>query len=115
MTHYNTAQTGPLLDAYIAGIQRGISIGALMVMTPSEKNARAYRRQQIAKRLTEYNDNARRLHRHRDGQPWARYWPDDMPGGWPLPPAIPSDDPVDWWPEVGGWPCPPPHLRGPRT
>lgn len=42
----------------------------------------------------------------------SRFWPKVMPGGWPIPPTVPSDDQSTWWPEDNGWPCPPPTLRG---
>lgn len=92
--------------AYQAGIDRGIALGAVMALTPDEKNRDAYRAGQHAKRLAASTPPVR--------EP-SRFWPAEMPGGWPLPPEIPPDDETLWWPEVDGWPCPPPALRGPDT
>lgn len=75
-------------------------------MTPDEKNRDAFRRNQIESVLREYAGNARDLFTARK---YGRYWPEVMPGGWPLPPEYPGDE---LWPEVDGWPCPPPALRG---
>lgn len=95
--------------AYLAGLERGKILGALAVMSPDEKNKGAFRRREIADRLSEYARNAYELRRTRKH---TQYWPKEMPGGWPIPPTIPSDDESTYWPEVNGWPCPPPELRG---
>lgn len=78
-------------------------------MKPDEKNKGAFRRREIAERLIEYARNAYELRRTRK---YDEYWPKEMPGGWPIPPTIPSNDENTYWPEVNGWPCPPPELRG---
>lgn len=113
MTNYNTQRNTPatrdaLREAYIAGARKGIMIGAVMAMTPTEKTVNAYRAAQVAKRMADMAETHRK---HRPSPP-RRFWPAIMPGGWPLPPTIPTDDPDDWWPEDDGWPCPPPSLRG---
>lgn len=90
-------------------MRRGILVGAAMMLTPDEKNKGEFRRQEMATRMREYAFNADALH---TGRKHMRFWPTLMPGGWPLPPTVPSDDESTWWPEVDGWPCPPPELRG---
>jgi hypothetical protein len=89
-------------------MRRGIVLGAAMMLAPSEKNKGDFRRRQVAERMREYAANADRLHETRKHQ---RFWPKTMPGGWPLPPTVPPDDPAQWWHEDDGWPCPPPELR----
>lgn len=95
--------------AYNAGVERGRILGLIQAMTPDEKNRGEFRRREISERLREYANNHAVLQAERKH---VRYWPSLMPGGWPLPPDVPSDDESAWWPEVDGWPCPPPALRG---
>lgn len=116
MTHSHTfARDSWLRDAriagmaYVAGVERGIALGAVMMLTPDEKNRGSFRRRQIAERLAEYEANAAAVVAARQ---YGRFWPAVMPGGWPIPPDILSDDPTTYWPEIDGWPCPPPALRG---
>lgn len=114
MTEYSTTQNGSathpeLIDAYLAGVQHGIAVGAVMAMAPAEKQRAGYTRRLYEQRRAEGHAVAQRLARDRTRTPG---WPDTMPGGWPLPASIPSDDPSTWWPEHNGWPCPPPALRG---
>lgn len=96
-------------DAYRQGWLTGMLRGSIMALTPDDKNKGAFRQAEIADRLTEYAANAVQL---RAGRKYARFWPKEMPGGWPIPPIVPSDDESSWWPEIDGWPCPPPALRG---
>lgn len=115
MSKYNTGRDGTatpdaLRNAYIAGMQHGITYGAIMAMTPDAKDAAGYRAASIARRRAAADAVAARRNR-----PVHPFWPDVMPGGWPLPPTLPSDDPADWWPEADGWPTPPPALRGPAA
>jgi hypothetical protein len=97
--------------AYLSGGRaRNLLDDAELVGTFAEHiTPRMAREQRIAKRRAEMDE----------GQackpPPPRYWPAVMPGGWPLPPELPSDNPDDWWPEIDGWPCPPPELRGPAA
>lgn len=93
----------------MAGLEAGISQGVIRAMTPDEKNRGAFRRNQIESVLREYADNAAALIA---GRKYARYWPDVMPGGWPIPAEYFSVSAETLWPEVDGWPCPPPALRG---
>lgn len=116
---YSTSRKGGTTDslrdarisgwAFNAGVEKGIVLGMLMALTPDEKNRGVFRQNEIAARLCEYARNAEQLIAVRK---YGSYWPAVMPGGWPLPPPIPSDDESTYWPEVDGWPCPPPALRG---
>jgi len=113
-----------LVEAYLSGVRYGIAYGATVAMTPDEKAKIWYHEAMVQARRAEYTGWVR------DRTP-ARFWPEVMPGGWPLPPPQPSDDPADWWPEDGGspiaagrdddgnpivvtltWPVPPPGMRG---
>lgn len=109
-TTTGTAATDdPLVEAYLAGVRYGVAYGSTMAMTPGQKDLAGYREAKVQARLEAGEAAVARIRdRHAD----RRYWPIDMPGGWPLPPGVPSDDPTDWWHEVDGWPCPPPELRG---
>lgn len=97
-----------LYDAYLEGLREGIARGALMMMLPEEKNRGEFRRNEIDRRMREYAHNHDELWRDRK---YTRFWPKIMPGGWPIPPTIPSADESTYWPEHDGWPCPPPALR----
>lgn len=97
--------------AYLSGGRtRNLLEDAELVATFAEHvTPKIVREQRILARIAAMTEAAARA---RNGPP-PRYWPAAMPGGWPLPPELPSDDPDDWWPEDDGWPCPPPALRGP--
>lgn len=114
MTNSSTPATGgttdsAIDDAYAAGWAQGMLRGAIMALLPDEKNKGAFRQAEIADRLAEYAANAALIVASRKHM---QFWPNIMPGGWPIPPVVPSDDESTWWPEINGWPCPPPHLRG---
>lgn len=107
MTNSNTTPTGAateraLYDAYLDGLRHGIARGMVMALGTGELKAH-----QFALRTSEMAACAARLAESR-----SRFWPHLMPGGWPIPPDILSDDETTWWPEDNGWPCPPPELRG---
>lgn len=96
--------------AYLSGGRtKNLLDDAELIATFAEHiTPREVREQRIARRRAEMNELGARA---RNGTP-PPYWPAAMPGGWPLPPELPSDDPSGWWPEHDGWPCPPPELRG---
>lgn len=100
--------------AYLSGADAHTraDIAEMLALADEHPDPRTIREGRVAARRDAMTAAATRTHQDR---PPSRFWPAQHPGGWPLPPDLPSSDPADWWPEDDGWPCPPPHLRGPVT